>query len=209
MSHVGTFEGYKVTASGRIASRVTFPRADYAANVAALPDGWRLVGGKRADPDRQYFDGDTLTPRPRLVEIDEIQIAISTSFAFDAPEGTELIERRSKTLIEIVHGKAVIEATEPGVHRYSLVPPSPYQRQTLTMTVTGERPVTAAEVKAECERRILARYAIGKQMTLMDRGGAELDAMRAFRDATIEASHRLEAMTPIPSDFTLDHHWPA
>ena len=67
--------------------------------------------------------------------------------------------------------------------------------------------VTKAMVKAEAERRIIARYPLGKQNTIILRGGAERDDMQAFIEAIIAASHRIEAMKPIPPDFAADHHW--
>ena len=67
--------------------------------------------------------------------------------------------------------------------------------------------ITAAEVKAECSRRIQTRYSLGKQSTVALRGGSERDDMHAFIEGQIAASHRLEEMVPIPPDFTADHHW--
>lgn len=69
------------------------------------------------------------------------------------------------------------------------------------------RSVAAEHVKAECQRRILDRYPLGKQNTIILRGGEEADAMHAFIEAVIAASHRLEAMQPIPLDYTHDKHW--
>lgn len=73
--------------------------------------------------------------------------------------------------------------------------------------VPEEPPVTAAQVKAECTRRISSAYPLGKQITLLDEGGPDADAYRQFRDAMRAASHRLEAMDPIPTDFNDDVHW--
>jgi hypothetical protein len=67
--------------------------------------------------------------------------------------------------------------------------------------------VTKAMVKAEAERRIIARYPLGKQNTIMLRGGVEREEMHAFIEVVIAASHRIEAMKPIPPDFAADHHW--
>ena len=67
--------------------------------------------------------------------------------------------------------------------------------------------ITAALVKAEAERRIVARYPLGKQNTIMLRGGAECEDMQAFIEVIIAASHLIEAMKPIPPDFAADHHW--
>ena len=62
-------------------------------------------------------------------------------------------------------------------------------------------------VKAEAERRITARYPLGKQNTIMLRAGAERDAMHAFIEAIIAASHRIEAMSPIPHHYRDDTYW--
>lgn len=70
-------------------------------------------------------------------------------------------------------------------------------------------PIVPDQVKAECERRILARYPLGKQLTLMDEGGPAAEDMRVFRDAMRDAAHRIEAMTPIPPDYREDGHWPS
>ena len=67
--------------------------------------------------------------------------------------------------------------------------------------------IAAAEVKAECSRRIQARYPLGKQNTITLRGGPERDDMLAFIEGQIAASHRLEEMVPISPDFAADHHW--
>ena len=67
--------------------------------------------------------------------------------------------------------------------------------------------VTPIMVKAECERRILARYPLGKQNTITLRGGSERDDMQTFIEAMIAASHRIEAIDPLPPDFAADHHW--
>ena len=67
--------------------------------------------------------------------------------------------------------------------------------------------VTKAMVKAEAERRIIARYPLGKQNTIIMRGGSELDDMQAFIEAVIGAAHRIELMRPIPPDYVADHHW--
>ena len=67
--------------------------------------------------------------------------------------------------------------------------------------------VTKAMVKAEAERRIIARYPLGKQNTIIMRCGADRDDMHAFIEAVIAASHRIEAMKPLPHDFVADHYW--
>ena len=71
----------------------------------------------------------------------------------------------------------------------------------------GEAAVTVAMVKAEAERRIIARYPLGKQNTIISRGGADRDDMHAYIEAVIAASHRIEAIKPIPPDFAADHYW--
>ena len=71
----------------------------------------------------------------------------------------------------------------------------------------AEIAVAVSDVQAEAERRIIARYPLGKQNTIILRGGGERDDMQAFIDAIIAASHRIEAMKPIPPDFAADHHW--
>lgn len=70
-----------------------------------------------------------------------------------------------------------------------------------------ERHVEPRHVKKECEDRILERYSLGKQNTVTLRGGSERDAMLAFIEAMIAASHRLEAMEPIPPDYASDAYW--
>jgi hypothetical protein len=67
--------------------------------------------------------------------------------------------------------------------------------------------VTAAMVKAEAERRIIARYPLGKQNTIIMRGGAERDDMQAAIEAILAASHRIESLKPLPPDFAADYHW--
>jgi hypothetical protein len=62
-------------------------------------------------------------------------------------------------------------------------------------------------VKAECQRRIEARYPVWKQLNVAEEGGEGRAEMRAFIDAHRAASNRIEAMRPIPHDFAADHHW--
>jgi len=86
-----------------------------------------------------------------------------------------------------------------------------------------------AAVKAECRARILARYPEWKQTNIIARsvelqdiwrtaGGwtkaeaAEADAIKsiwAWVKSVRSASDALEAMTPIPSDYTDNKYWPA
>lgn len=68
---------------------------------------------------------------------------------------------------------------------------------------------SVADIKAECARRILARYPLGKQSTIALRGGVERDEMQAFIEAMIAASHRLEATSPIPARYRDDQFWSA
>lgn len=67
--------------------------------------------------------------------------------------------------------------------------------------------VTPEMVKAECQRRIEARYPLWKQLNLAEEGGAARAEMRAFIDALRSASDRIEARSPIPPDYAADHHW--
>jgi hypothetical protein len=69
-------------------------------------------------------------------------------------------------------------------------------------------PVTAERVKAEAERRILARYPLTKQIDTLIEGGAPLAEMRLFIDAVRAASNRLDRKKTIPRDFASDHQWP-
>jgi len=87
-------------------------------------------------------------------------------------------------------------------------------------------PVTAEQVKAEAERRILAVAPEWRQRNLLARGAelanirhdrkltsgekAEADAISAVWTAIAglrAASDALEAMNPIPQDFTDDEYW--
>ena len=122
------------------------------------------------------------------------------------PDGTELIELRSKALVPVAEGRIVITPIELGILRYSLVPPSPYQRQTLTLAVTGTKPVSVDQVDAVTARRIEARHPIIDQINAL-RGDGDVDF--AWIDAVRDAGRKLKAMTPIPADFADDHHWPA
>lgn len=70
-------------------------------------------------------------------------------------------------------------------------------------------PVSPAHVKAECETRILARYDVYRQMNLMRAGGADLDDMDAFINAMRSRSNAIEAMSPIPADYSSDKYWKA
>lgn len=79
--------------------------------------------------------------------------------------------------------------------------------QTLVARPKSTPVITDEMVKAEAERRIIARYPLGKQNTIMMRGGSERDDMQTFIEAMIAASHRIELMRPIPPDFAADHHW--
>jgi hypothetical protein len=67
--------------------------------------------------------------------------------------------------------------------------------------------ITLDMVKAEAQRRITARYPLGKQNTIMLRAGAERDDMHAFIETIIAASHRLEAMSTVPYDYESDTYW--
>lgn len=70
--------------------------------------------------------------------------------------------------------------------------------------------VTADMVKAEAERRILAQWPISKQLNVLREGDLEAVAnMSAAIDAMRAASNRLEAMQPIPANYTADSFWSA
>lgn len=84
-------------------------------------------------------------------------------------------------------------------------------------------------IKDECRRRILARFPDWKQTNMNARGvelqdiwrkngswteaeqadAAALTAAWEWVKATRAASNALEAMSPIPEDFTADGYWPA
>jgi hypothetical protein len=86
-----------------------------------------------------------------------------------------------------------------------------------------------AAIKAECQRRIYARFPQWKQANLTARGvelqdvwrtvgawsveeQAEADALKAawsWIKSTRAASDALEVQSPIPLDFGDDRHWPA
>jgi len=68
--------------------------------------------------------------------------------------------------------------------------------------------VTPEHVKAECQRRIEAAYPWWRQRNVDRRGGADQVAMDKFIDDHIAASHRIEAMTPIPHDYRTSPEWP-
>lgn len=69
--------------------------------------------------------------------------------------------------------------------------------------------VTPALVKAEAARRIEARYPAWRQLNVLGEGGAALAEMQAFINPIRAASNALEALNPIPVDFSADHHWTA
>lgn len=67
--------------------------------------------------------------------------------------------------------------------------------------------VTAADVKAEAARRILARYPLWKQINIIREGDVALAEMSAFIDRIRVQSDALEALVPIPVTFREDKHW--
>lgn len=64
------------------------------------------------------------------------------------------------------------------------------------------KPITSRQVKAEAERRILSQFPLWKQMNMI-RAGEDLGGIDFIR----QASNRIEAMEPIPQDFTDDKYW--
>lgn len=70
-------------------------------------------------------------------------------------------------------------------------------------------PATKDQVNAEAQRRILARYPVVDQLTILRKGGSNLATMSAFIDAAVAASNALTARPTIPADFGEDKHWPA
>ena len=93
-------------------------------------------------------------------------------------------------------------------------------------TPPGDPPVTAQQVKAEAERRILALVPAWKQrnltaqaVILAKKGAANWtpeeqaawdagEAIWAQVAAIRAASDVIEAMDPIPQDYTAEEHWP-
>lgn len=61
------------------------------------------------------------------------------------------------------------------------------------------------DVKRAARERIEARYPIWKQMNALSSGG-DLE-MTMFIDRVRDRSNKIEAMVPIPLDFTADHYW--
>lgn len=123
----------------------------------------------------------------------------------------------------------VARATDsPEAYRLDCAPGATPQQiaaaQQMLDAFTPARPVSS-EIKAEAERRILARYPIHKQLnalarsaelTLQGQGNwspadaaeaAELLAMRAWIKSVRDVSNALEQS--LPEDFAADARWPA
>jgi len=67
--------------------------------------------------------------------------------------------------------------------------------------------ITAAEVKAHAGR--LLSYTDWVVVRALDTGTPADPDVIAYRQAVRDASNALEAMNPIPADFTDPKHWPA
>jgi hypothetical protein len=70
-------------------------------------------------------------------------------------------------------------------------------------------PPTKAQVNEEAQRRILERYPVLDQLTVLRKGGAGLATMGAYIDGVIDASNTLTAKGEIKQDYQDDKHWPA
>lgn len=75
--------------------------------------------------------------------------------------------------------------------------------------VAPPEPITKQQINDEAQRRILARYPVLDQLTILRKGGANLATMAAFIDAAVAASNALTARPTIPADFGDDKYWPA
>ena len=68
--------------------------------------------------------------------------------------------------------------------------------------------VTADEVNAECERRILALFPIARQLNIIDEGSpAELQDMKDRRNGMRGCARALAYMQPIPGNYRDDRFW--
>lgn len=75
------------------------------------------------------------------------------------------------------------------------------------MGLSFRRAATAADVREEASRRILARYPLHKQLNIIREAGEGLAEMSAFIDATRQRCAELEVQAPIPATFRDDKHW--
>lgn len=67
---------------------------------------------------------------------------------------------------------------------------------------------TIEDVRRCAHNRIVRPYPLWKQANIQRKGGEPFEVMDAYIDAVQAASNKLEAMSPIPADYTSDHRWP-
>lgn len=68
--------------------------------------------------------------------------------------------------------------------------------------------VTPDEVNAECERRILERYPVARQLNILDEGSqAELSEFKDQRNGLRACARALILMQPIPGNYRDDRFW--
>jgi hypothetical protein len=133
---------------GRIGERKSFPRVDFPANAAALPEGWQLKVISRKwqqiDGDTQWFDGVSLSERPHLLETPDVEIAADgvQVFRLSLGPGSVVLYRSqrdergrfTRTPVDVSDGALEFVTAVAGIYEFEIEPVFPLRTLTLRIT---------------------------------------------------------------------------